>query len=166
MLRLTQFLEPQSPTDILSRPLPKSPVSLSQGNAVPRIIIRSPHVAPGKFVLVDVERSRLGLDATLLGVGVIRRRLNGSVADGRQARHVGSDWVRPDSASACSPPDLVERFREFRLASLQQGIGQSTQLARRCTSGQLPLRYFFTSGQSLASSGLAASSGEMVAMVL
>jgi len=48
--------EPQSPTDVSSRPLPKSPVSSSQDNVVPQVIIRSPHVRPGKFVLVDAKR--------------------------------------------------------------------------------------------------------------
>src|SRR5229473_3082185 len=46
----------KSPTDVSSRPLPKSPVSSSQDNVVPQIIIRSPHVRPGKFVLVDAKR--------------------------------------------------------------------------------------------------------------
>jgi len=46
----------KSPTDVSSRPLPKSPVSSSQDNVVPQIIIRSPYVRPGKFVLVDAKR--------------------------------------------------------------------------------------------------------------
>jgi|SRR6267142_3095940 hypothetical protein len=48
--------EPQSLTDVSSRPLPKSPVNSSQDNVVPQIIIRSPHVRARKFVLVGAKR--------------------------------------------------------------------------------------------------------------
>src|ERR1035437_9325383 len=48
--------EPQSPTDVASRPLPKSPVRSSQDNVVPQMIIRSSRVRLGKFVLVDAKR--------------------------------------------------------------------------------------------------------------
>src|SRR6476646_11163027 len=47
---------PQSPNDVASRPLPKSPVSSSLDNVVPHLIIRSPRVRPGKFVFSDAKR--------------------------------------------------------------------------------------------------------------
>src|SRR6266436_3212878 len=48
--------EPQSPNEVASRPLPKSPVSSSLDNVVPQMIIRSPRVRPGKFVFSDAKR--------------------------------------------------------------------------------------------------------------
>src|SRR6266550_2153709 len=45
--------KPQSPNDVTSRPLPKSPVSSSLDNVVPQMIIRSPPARPGKFVFSD-----------------------------------------------------------------------------------------------------------------
>src|SRR6478736_10357149 len=48
--------KPQSPNDVASRPLPKSPVSSSLDNVVPHLIIRSPRVRPGKFVFSDAKR--------------------------------------------------------------------------------------------------------------
>src|SRR6478672_9453161 len=44
--------EPKSQSDIASRPLPKSPVSSSQYDVVPQMIIRSPSVRPGEFASV------------------------------------------------------------------------------------------------------------------
>src|SRR6476620_1184502 len=48
--------KPQSPNDVASRPLPKSPVSSSLDNVVPQMIIRSPRVRPGKFVFGEAKR--------------------------------------------------------------------------------------------------------------
>jgi hypothetical protein len=48
--------EPQSLTDVASKPLPKSPASSSQDNVVPQMIIRSPRVRPGRFVFSDAKR--------------------------------------------------------------------------------------------------------------
>jgi len=48
--------EPQSRTDVASRPLPKSPVRSSQDNVVPQTMSRSPRIRPGKFVSVDAKR--------------------------------------------------------------------------------------------------------------
>src|SRR5713101_2339795 len=47
--------KPQSPNDVASRPLPKSPVSSSLDNVVPQMIIRSPRVRLGKFVFSDAK---------------------------------------------------------------------------------------------------------------
>jgi hypothetical protein len=44
--------EPKSQSDIASRPLPKSPVSSSQCDVVPQIIIRSPNVRPENLLSV------------------------------------------------------------------------------------------------------------------
>ena len=41
--------KPQSPNDLASKPLPKSPVSSSLDDVVPQMIIRSPRIRPGKF---------------------------------------------------------------------------------------------------------------------
>src|SRR5216683_1071894 len=48
--------KPQSPNDVASRPLPKSPVSSSLDNVVPQMIIRSPRVRPGKFAFGEAKR--------------------------------------------------------------------------------------------------------------
>src|ERR1700680_4431048 len=48
--------KPQSPNDVASRPLPKSPVSSSRNDVVPQMIIRSPRVRPGKFLFSDAKR--------------------------------------------------------------------------------------------------------------
>src|SRR6267154_5475145 len=48
--------EPKSQSDIASRPLSKSPVSSLPHDVVPQMIIRSPHVAPGKFAIGDAKR--------------------------------------------------------------------------------------------------------------
>src|SRR5512133_3465745 len=48
--------EPKSQIDIASRPLPKSPVSSSQYDVVPQMIIRSPNVRPGEFAIGDAKR--------------------------------------------------------------------------------------------------------------
>src|SRR6266404_9236514 len=48
--------EPKSQSDIASRPLPKSPVSSSQYDVVPQMIIRSPNVRPGEFAIGDAKR--------------------------------------------------------------------------------------------------------------
>src|SRR5258708_7933792 len=48
--------KPQSPNDVASRPLPKSPVSSSLDNVVTQMIIRSPRVRPGKFVFGEAKR--------------------------------------------------------------------------------------------------------------
>jgi hypothetical protein len=48
--------EPKSQSDIASRPLPKPPVSSSQYDVVPQMIIRSPDVRPGKFAIGDAKR--------------------------------------------------------------------------------------------------------------
>src|SRR6266404_3996118 len=48
--------KPQSPNDVTSRPLPKSPVSSSLDNVVPQMIIRSPPARPGKFVFSDAKK--------------------------------------------------------------------------------------------------------------
>jgi len=49
-------LTSHSSTDAFSRPLANSPVSSSQNNVTPQIIIRSSCVRPWKFVLVDAKR--------------------------------------------------------------------------------------------------------------
>ena len=48
--------KPQSPNDVASRPLPKSPVGSSLDGVVPQMIIRSPRVRPGKFLFSDAKR--------------------------------------------------------------------------------------------------------------
>src|SRR4051794_32905786 len=48
--------EPKSQSDIASRPLPKSSVSSSPYDVVPQMIVRSPHVRPGKFAIGDAKR--------------------------------------------------------------------------------------------------------------
>ena len=48
--------KPQSPNDVASRPLPKSPVSSSLDNLVPQMIVRSPRVRPGKFAFSEAKR--------------------------------------------------------------------------------------------------------------
>src|SRR6476646_5916343 len=48
--------ERKSQTDIASRPLPKSPVSSSQYDVVPQMIIQSPNVRPGEFAIGDAKR--------------------------------------------------------------------------------------------------------------
>src|ERR1700730_111375 len=48
--------KPQSPNDVASRPLPKSPVGSSLDGVVPQMIIRSPRVRPGKFLFSDTKR--------------------------------------------------------------------------------------------------------------
>src|SRR5450759_1912651 len=48
--------EPKSPSDMASRPLPKSPVSSSQYDVAPQMIIRSPNVRPGEFAIGDAKR--------------------------------------------------------------------------------------------------------------
>src|SRR5450631_2294775 len=108
-----------------------------------------------------VQRYRLGLDATPLGLGVTHRRFERFCCGWETSPHKGSHWIRLAVLRVWSSACV-----NCRLATLRQGIGQSTRLAGLCTSGQPPLRYFFTSGHSLASSGLAASAGGMVAMVL
>jgi len=48
--------KPQSPNDVASGPLPKSPASSPLDNVVPQMIIRSPRVRPGKPVFSDAKR--------------------------------------------------------------------------------------------------------------
>src|SRR6478672_93987 len=48
--------EPKSQSDTVSMPLPKSPVSSSQYDVVPQMIIRSPNVRPGEFAIGDAKR--------------------------------------------------------------------------------------------------------------
>jgi hypothetical protein len=48
--------KPQSPNDVASKPLPKSPANSSLDNVAPQMIIRSPRVRPGKFVFSDAKR--------------------------------------------------------------------------------------------------------------
>src|ERR1700681_2582899 len=48
--------KPQSPNDVASRPLPKSPVGSSLDGVVPQMIIRSPRVRPGNFLFSDAKR--------------------------------------------------------------------------------------------------------------
>src|SRR6476469_8780057 len=48
--------EPKSQSETVSMPLPKSPVSSSQYDVVPQMIIRSPNVRPGVFAIGDAKR--------------------------------------------------------------------------------------------------------------
>ena len=108
-------VEPQSPTDVASMPLPKSPMSSSLDNVIPQMIIRSPRVRPRKFVFSDAKRplqqyplnsghsllrrchQRTAARGTRYAVAIVRRTARvpsqRSLARGR-ARKCG--WSAPD----------------------------------------------------------------------
>src|SRR5450631_4580677 len=68
-----------------------------------------------------VQRYRLGLDATPLGLGVTRRRFERFCCGWETSPHKGSHWVRPDGAGACSPSGMVKRLRELQTCNSAPG---------------------------------------------
>src|SRR5712691_8601082 len=48
--------KPQSPNDVASKPLPKTPANSSLDNVAPQMIVRLPRVRPGKFVFSEAKR--------------------------------------------------------------------------------------------------------------
>src|SRR5258705_6223971 len=55
-LNLVYDRDSGSPIDITSGPTPKSPMSSSQGDMVPHMIIRSLRLQPGEFVVGETKR--------------------------------------------------------------------------------------------------------------
>ena len=64
--------KPQSPTEVASNPLPKSPVN-QRRNVVPQMISRSPRVRSGKFVFSDAKK----LLQQYLPIGDVAPKLRG-----------------------------------------------------------------------------------------
>ena len=103
--------EPQSPIDVASRPLPKSPVSSSLDNVVPQSIVRSPRVRPGKFVFSHAKR--------LLQQNRHFSEVRWDRLDGCLPRNSRRGMRR------CSPLGLLHRPHQLNARASRRGTGKS-----------------------------------------
>ena len=119
---------PQSPNDVASRPLPKSPVSSSRDNVVPQMIVRSPRVRPGKFVFGEAKR-------------VLQHYLPTA-----EATRTGEHWRGRQTAIAINSLAMGTAMRERDLSSRAVCVPLGPQVWRRGCGSRLPARSLETRG--------------------
>src|SRR6266852_7813570 len=130
---------PQSPNDVASRPLPKSPVSSSRDNVVPQMIVRSPRVRPGKFVFGEAKR-------------VLQHYLPTA-----EATRTGEHWRGRQTAIAINSLAMGTAMRERDLSSRAVCVPLGPQVWRRGCGSRLPARSLETRGNGAPHSAISFS---------